>query len=360
MQQNLAQLQQKIAETWNLLDLSSTKARILEIESEMNQADFWAHQEQAAKRAQELKDLQQEVEQWEQIQQEVNDALEMLPLAEDDAEMRTELEIKAEELQKRFEELEFYILLHGDYDANDAIVSFHAGAGGVDAQDWAEMLLRMITRFCEKEGWKVDVLELSRGQEAGVKSALLQVHGRYAYGYLQSEHGTHRLVRISPFDAEGMRHTSFANIEVVPDLGDVAEVEIDENDLRIDVFRAGGNGGQSVNTTDSAVRIVHEPTGITVTCQNEKSQHQNKATALNILKARLHQKYMEEQEAERAKLRGEYSSAEWGNQIRSYVLHPYKMVKDVRNGYESKQPDDVLDGELKPFMEAYLRWKKGQ
>lgn len=360
MQQTLEELQQKISQTWELLDLDQTKARISEIEAEMNQPSFWDDQEHATRLAQELKDLQGEVQRWEDIQQEVTDALEIIPLVEEDVDMRKELEEKTQELQNRFEELEFYILLHGEYDANDAIVSFHAGAGGVDAQDWAEMLLRMITRFCEKSGWKVDVLELSRGQEAGVKSALLKVRGRYAYGYLQSEHGTHRLVRISPFDAEGMRHTSFANIEVVPDLGDIAEVEIDENDLRIDVFRAGGHGGQSVNTTDSAVRIVHVPTGITVTCQNEKSQHQNKAAALAVLKARLHQKNVQEQEEERAKLRGEYHSAEWGNQIRSYVLHPYKMVKDLRSEHESKQPDDVLDGELRPFMEAYLRWKKGR
>lgn len=360
MDSKLLELQQKIRKTWKLLDLDSTKARISVIEAQMNEPNFWNNQEHATALSQELKDLQSEVERWEQIQQEVSDALEMIPLAQEDAEMKKMVVEKTDELTERFEELEFYILLHGEYDANDAIVAFHAGAGGVDAQDWCEMLLRMISRFAEKEGWKVDVLEYSRGGEAGLKSALLKITGRYAYGYLQSEHGTHRLVRISPFDAEGMRHTSFANIEVVPDLGDIAEVEIDENDLRIDVFRAGGHGGQSVNTTDSAVRIVHEPTGITVTCQNEKSQHQNKAAALAVLKARLHQKHVQEQEAERAKLRGEHKSAEWGNQIRSYVLHPYKMVKDLRSEHESKQPDDVLDGDLKPFMESYLRWKKAE
>ncbi|PIW36840.1 MAG: peptide chain release factor 2 [Candidatus Kerfeldbacteria bacterium CG15_BIG_FIL_POST_REV_8_21_14_020_45_12] len=358
----LIELKDKINQTWDLLKLDDTRQQVLDLEALSSDPDFWNDQEKAASISRQLTELQNELATWEQIRQEVIDAIDIGQLAEAEGDSAVEKEVlaKIEELSARFADLEFYILLSEPHDASDAIVAVHAGAGGDDAQDWAEMLLRMVMRFCEKRNWKVDVLEQSRGGEAGIKSALLRISGRYAYGYLKSEHGTHRLVRISPFDSEGMRHTSFANIEVIPDLGEVDEIELDESELRIDVFRSGGNGGQSVNTTDSAVRIVHIPTGITVVCQNEKSQHQNKASAFKILKSRLHQKYEEEKEAERKKLRGEYHSAEWGNQIRSYVLHPYKMVKDHRTNFEVKNPDAVLDGELSGFMEAYLRWLKEQ
>jgi peptide chain release factor 2 len=354
----LQDLQKKITGTWELLKLDDTRAQVARLQAHMQEPDFWNDNQKAQAVSQELSGLTEELDRWEGIQTEVNDALELLELAqaEDDTETLNDIATKAVELKKRFAELEFFVLLSDEHDTRDAIVTFHAGAGGADAQDWAQMLYRMITRYCEKQGWTVNALELSSGQEAGIKSALIEVSGRYAYGHLKSEHGTHRLVRISPFDAEGMRHTSFANIEVIPDLGDIAEVEINESELRIDVFRSGGNGGQSVNTTDSAVRIVHEPTGITAVCQNGKSQHQNKDAAMKILKSRLMQKYLEEQEAEKAKLRGEYQSAEWGNQIRSYVLHPYKMVKDHRTKHEDKNPDSVLDGDLQPFAESYLRW----
>lgn len=356
----LQQLAQKIDDTWKLLKLDNTRTRIHELEGEVQSPDFWNDQERARKLSQELNELQEELATWEGIRSEVQDSIDLAEIAtqENDAAMQKEIVEKAEKLSARYEELEFFVLLNGEYDTSDAIVMIHAGAGGVDAQDWTEILLRMVTRFCEQRGWKVDVLDMSRGGEAGVKSVTLHVSGRYAYGYLQSENGVHRLVRISPFDAEGMRHTSFARMEVIPDLGDVAEIEIKEEDLRIDVFRSGGNGGQSVNTTDSAVRIVHIPTNITVTCQNEKSQHQNKASAMSILKSKLLTKQIEEQEAEKRRLRGETASAEWGNQIRSYVLHPYKMVKDHRTNHESKNPDTVLDGDLEPFMEEYLRWKQ--
>jgi len=222
------------------------------------------------------------------------------------------------------------------------------------------MLLRMITRFAEQREWTIKILSMSRGAEAGIKSATLQIEGRYAYGYLKSEHGVHRLVRISPFDAEKMRHTSFALIEVLPELDESVEVAIDPKDLRVDTYMAGGHGGQSVNTTYSAVRIVHEPTGITVTCQNERSQKQNREMAMRILKSKLHQLEMAKQAEKKAELRGDYASAEWGNQIRSYVLHPYKLVKDHRTSFESTEPDKVLDGQIEPFMEAYLRWRKAE
>src|SRR3989339_1391744 len=332
----LKQLQKKVFETWKLLHLDETQKRIVELEKETAIAGFWNNQKHAKKITQELNDLQKEYNTWQVFRTEVHDTIEFAVMAakEHDPILQQDIEKKIIEFQKRFQELEFYILLSGPYDANNAIVSIHAGAGGVDAQDWAQMLQRMLLRFCEQRGWYVTVYDLSRGGEAGIKSTTFHVQGRHAYGYLQSENGIHRLVRISPFDAEKMRHTSFASVEVIPDLGDMLDVDIKDEDVRIDVFRSGGHGGQSVNTTDSAVRIVHLSTGITVTCQNEKSQHQNKASAMSILKSKLAKKYADERDAEERKLRGEHTSAEWGNQIRSYVLHPYKMVKDHRTNYE--------------------------
>lgn len=237
-------------------------------------------------------------------------------------------------------------------------MSIHAGSGGTEAQDWVEMLLRMYLRYFENKNWQVVILEEVRGQEAGYKSVLLKVEGDFAYGYLKSEHGTHRLVRISPFDAEKMRHTSFALVEVIPELEESETLEIDPKDLRIDTFMSGGHGGQSVNTTYSAVRIVHLPTNISVSCQNERSQQQNKENALKILKSKLQKIKDDEEELEKQKLRGEYKSPEWGNQIRSYVLHPYHLVKDLRTEYETTDDVGVLNGDLDQFVEAYLRWIK--
>jgi len=250
--------------------------------------------------------------------------------------------------------LEKEALFSGEYDGHDAVLSIHAGAGGTEAQDWAAMLLRMLTRFAEKKGWTVTLLDQTVGEEAGIKSATLEVSGYNAYGHLKSEAGVHRLVRISPFDADKARHTSFALVEVVPDLGEAAPVEIDDKDLRIDVYRSSGHGGQSVNTTDSAVRITHLPTGIVVAVQNERSQLQNKAKALQILKSKLYQKQLASQVAQVSELKGEHRSAEWGNQIRSYVLQPYQQVKDHRTGFTSTDPQGVLSGELDNFIEAYL------
>ena len=353
-------LKEKIAETWKLLDLDQAKIQIKGLEIETSQPDFWVDQEKAKEVSQKLAETQEEVNNWESLKREVDDLLEIASLDKIDKEvdLRQEAEDKLAELEKKFAELEFFVLFDQPYDKENAVLAIHAGAGGVDAQDWTEMLLRMIARFCEGQGFKVNMLDQSKGGEAGIKSVFLEIIGRYAYGYLKSENGVHRLVRISPFDAEKMRHTSFALIEVIPELEEVKEVELNEEDLRIDVFKSSGKGGQGVNTTDSAVRITHLPTGITVSCQNERSQHQNKETAVKVLKSKLHQYYQTEAEEEKQRLRGEFTEAAWGNQIRSYVLHPYKMVKDHRTDYETSDVDSVLDGELQTFIEEYLKWLK--
>lgn len=353
----LVDLKNKIIETLRVLDIPAKRAEMVDLEVRMQEPDFWAQPEKASGVARNFEALKDEVEGWEKLQQNVN---ELLHLSEElssnpDAEMSAEVAKQTTELEKEFAQREFFILFSGKHDSKNAIVSFHAGSGGTEAQDWTEMLVRMITRFAENKGLKAELLEETRGGEAGLKSALFRISGRYAYGQLQSEHGTHRLVRISPFDAEQMRHTSFSLIEVVPEIESVDAV-LDMKDLRIDVFMAGGKGGQSVNTTYSAVRIVHVPTGVTVQCQNERSQQQNKEMALKVLAGKL-QKMQEEKEAnERAALRGEFKSPEWGSQIRSYVLHPYHMVKDLRTRYETADTDAVLNGELDAFVEAYLRW----
>lgn len=322
----------------------------------MTAPDFWQKPE-AVRTTQQLSELQEEVMSWAELQKQVE---ELKQLAEEDAadasvSLRPEIEAKLKELEDEFTKKEFALMFSGAHDSANAILAIHAGAGGTDAQDWAEILLRMYLRFCEKQGWRVRVLDESRGGEAGIKSATLEVRGQYAYGYLKSENGVHRLVRISPFDAEKMRHTSFALVEVVPEIAEAESVEIDPKDIRVDTYLSSGHGGQSVQTTYSAVRIVHEPTKITVTCQNERSQQQNRETAMKILQAKLFHLQEQEREKERLKLRGEYHEAAWGNQIRSYVLHPYRMVKDHRTEFETGDTEAVLDGELKGFIEAYLR-----
>lgn len=316
--------------------------------------DFWNDQEQAQRVSKQAAGLRSEIETWKALQGQVVDVIELASL-EDDS-MKDELKAKLASLEAEFSQLEFATLFAGKHDKEPAIVSIHAGSGGTEAQDWTAMLLRMFVRFAESKEWDVQVLNESRAEDVGLKSVTIRVSGRYAYGYLKSEHGVHRLVRISPFDAEKMRHTTFALVEVIPEMEDVGDVEIDEKDLRIDTFMSSGKGGQSVNTTYSAVRIVHLPTKTSVSCQNERSQQQNKETAMKILRSKLQQMAEQEQEKKKAQLRGDYQSAEWGNQIRSYVLHPYKMVKDHRTTHETSDAEAVLDGALEPFMEAYLRW----
>lgn len=298
------------------------------------------------------------VDQWEKITKEVNDNLDLAKEAqlEDDKSIEKELTKDTGRLNKQFEKLEFLVLFSQNYDSSDAILSIHAGTGGVEAQDWAAMLLRMYLRYIEKKGFRSKIIDQSKGQEAGIKSIIIEVSGPYVYGNLKSEAGVHRLVRISPFDAEKMRHTSFALVEVMPVLTQDNEIEIKESDLKIETMKSTGPGGQGVNTTDSAVRITHIPTEITVKSQSERSQFQNKKIALKLLQAKLAKLQDAAQGKELAKIRGEVLSAEWGNQIRSYVLQPYKMVKDHRTNFESKEPGKILDGGLDGFIESYLRY----
>jgi len=350
-------LKTKLEEAWRLLALDTVAAEIKALEAETSAPDFWSDQERAKRESQKLASLRHEYEQWNGLKQELIDAQEILKIAvaEKDEAVKKDAEATLEKLEKHYLDLEFTLLFSGAYDEKNAIVSIHAGAGGTDAQDWAEMLMRMLFRYAERKDWSVKLLDESRGGEAGIKSATFEVTGRHAYGHLKSEHGVHRLVRQSPFNSDALRQTSFALVEVVPEIDEDIDVDIKPDDLRIDTFMSGGKGGQSVNTTYSAVRIVHLPTKITVSCQNERSQTQNKEMAMKILKSKLLKLKEEELLKEKQKLRGEYQSAEWGNQIRSYVLHPYHLVKDHRTGVETADTDAVLGGDLDRFVEGYLR-----
>lgn len=324
----------------------------------MESADFWKDNGRARKISEEHASLTREIEEWKKLFADIESLKVFIEDAGDDTSMREELEKEVVVLEERFAKEEFQVLFSGKYDTNDCIVAFHAGTGGTEAMDWAEMLLRMILRFAESKGFRARIVDTSHGGEAGIKSAVVAIQGRFAYGHLRSEAGVHRLVRISPFDAEKMRHTSFALIEVLPDLGDVAEIPIDPKDIRIDTYLSSGHGGQSVQTTYSAIRITHLATGIVVTCQNERSQQQNKETAMRILRSKLFLLEEAKRQEEKQKIRGAYTSADWGNQIRSYVLQPYRMVKDHRDGHETGDTDAVLNGELMPFVEAFLRWEQ--
>ncbi len=301
--------------------------------------------------------LQSEVDGWQVLNQRIADALELAQL--DDEALFTELDKETTAIEEQIDDLEFEAMLSGSYDRGNALLAIHAGAGGTDSQDWAEMLQRMYLRWCENHNYETEVLDLTPGEEAGIKSITISVDGQFAYGYLRPEKGVHRLVRLSPFDAAHRRHTSFALVEVLPQIEDDAEVQIDSSDLRIDTYRSAGAGGQNVQKNDTAVRITHLPTGIVVTCQNERSQAQNRENAMRVLRARLYDIRQEQLEEKIAELRGDYIKAEWGSQIRSYVLHPYQMVKDHRTEYEVGNAQSVLNGALDGFIEAYLRQQMG-
>lgn len=322
----------------------------------MSEPDFWSDSQQAQKTSQQVARLKEAVGRWSEMQSQVEDVETLLEMAEEEEDESLYGEIRSEldDLEKKLEQLEFEIMLSGEHDRNGAILEIHSGAGGTDAQDWAEMLLRMYLRWCENKGYQTQSLDLIPGEEAGIKSTTVMVTGDYAYGYLRAEVGIHRLVRLSPFDAGHRRHTSFASVFVYPDIEDEVEIEISDSDLRIDTFRSGGPGGQHVNVTDSAVRITHLPTGIVVQCQNERSQHRNRDLAMKVLRARLYEYEMEKKAEEMAKLHDGKRDIAFGSQIRSYVLHPYRMVKDLRTGVEVGDVDRVMDGDLDGFIEAWL------
>lgn len=303
-----------------------------------------------------LASLREEVQELEKLQQRINDLLDLAQM--EDESLLPEIEQEADDLRKILEQKELNTLLSGPYDQGNALLAIHAGAGGTDSQDWAAMLQRMYLRWAERSGYETEILDMTEGEEAGIKSVTIAVDGKYAYGYLKSEKGVHRLVRLSPFDAAHRRHTSFALVEVLPEIEDDEEIVINPEDVRIDIFKSSGAGGQNVQKNATAVRLLHLPTGIIVTCQNERSQTQNRENAFRVLRARLAALRQEQQEKELEALRGEYQKAEWGSQIRSYVLHPYQLVKDHRTDYETGNTQAVLDGELDGFIEAFLRWKR--
>jgi peptide chain release factor 2 len=309
----------------------------------------------------ELADLRSELEPWQTLRRKLEEAVGLLDLVagEADEEIVAEVAATLPALGRQLDKLEFQLLLSGPYDRANAILAIHAGAGGTDAQDWAQILLRMYLRWAEGRGFKTETYDLSPGEEAGLKSVTIEIAGPYAFGYLKSERGVHRLVRQSPFDAGRRRHTSFALVEVLPDVENEARVRVNPEDVKFDAYRSGGPGGQNVNKVSSAVRLTHVPSGIVVTCQTERSQLQNRETAMRILEAKLLEIEAERREAERLRLRGQHVEAGWGNQIRSYVVHPYNMVKDLRSGFESTDPVSVMDGDLDGFMDAYLRWSVG-
>ncbi len=355
----IEELRMRIVRTSELLEIDKRRSWAEGLKREMSRPDFWSDQAEAVRTSKEAEEIEKEVVEWDSLAMRVRELEEFVALADREAgEDGTIEEDAAREygrLKAEFERLEFYVLMSGKYDRSGAILSVHAGTGGVDAQDWAEILERMFLRYAEKKRWRAEIFDRTAGAEAGLKSASMRISGAWAYGHLKSENGVHRLVRISPFDAEAMRHTSFALVEVVPELPEAAEIEVREDDVRVDVFRSSGPGGQSVNTTDSAVRLVHKPTGIVVVCQNERSQHQNKENAFKILKAKLFAREEEARRAEELALKGGAQKAEWGKQIRSYVMQPYQLVKDHRTEYETSDINAVLGGSLDGFVEAYLR-----
>jgi len=317
---------------------------------------FWDDAENAQRFLKERTALGKLVENWDRLHRQEEDIRVLIELGDEAGDEETLAEVKRlnEDLEKGVSAAEFQKMLSGPHDRSSCFVSINAGAGGTESQDWAEMLLRMYLRYCERKGWRTEITDYQAGEEAGVKGVTFSVTGEYAYGYLKAEAGIHRLVRISPFDSNARRHTSFASLFVFPEIEDDVEVKISDSDLRVDTYRSSGAGGQHVNTTDSAIRITHIPTGIVVACQTERSQHLNRATAMRVLRAKLYERELEEREARAAEISGEKKEIGWGSQIRSYVLHPYKMVKDLRTGIETGNPDAVLDGDLEEFVVAYL------
>ncbi|WP_425604254.1 peptide chain release factor 2 [Desulfurobacterium pacificum] len=360
LKQSLSTLKDRYNEIGGIFDVEGMKNRLKEIEEEMSSSDFWNDQKKAQSISQERNRIEQELSQISELERKLEDAEVLLEMAEeepDDNSLVEEAENLLSSVEKSLDKLEIKTVLSGEFDKNNAIVTIHAGAGGTESCDWAEMLMRMYLRWAERKGFETEILDYQENEEAGIKSATILVKGPYAYGLLRAEHGTHRLVRISPFDSNARRHTSFCGVIVVPEIEDEIDIEIKDEDIRVDTYRASGAGGQHVNKTDSAVRITHIPTGIVVTCQSERSQIQNRQRAMKILKARLYELEMRKREEKIAQARGEHKTIAWGNQIRSYVFHPYQMVKDHRTGVETSNVNAVMDGDIDLFIESYLKQK---
>jgi peptide chain release factor 2 len=347
--------------SWRVFDIPNLEAQVASLEERSAAPGFWDEPQAAQDVMKRASSMRNSAETWRGIEKQVADLLDLVDLAEgeSDAAIAADIDRDTGALETRTDDLEFELTFSGPYDDRNAIVAIHAGAGGTESQDWAEMLLRMYLRWCERRGFAAEIIDHTPGEEAGIKSATIEVTGAHAYGYLKSERGVHRLVRLSPFDSENRRHTSFALVEALPEATDAAEVKINPDDLRVDVYRASGHGGQNVQKNSTAIRITHIPSGIVVTCQNERSQHRNRESAMRVLEARLIERELKKHEEERAKIKGEHVSAGWSNQIRSYVLHPYKMVKDHRTGYETSDANLVLDGDLDEAIKAYLKTTVG-
>ena len=359
-QRNLLELSKDVHELYGAVDVDSLHKKLTELENESQRDDFWQNKERFAEVNQEISRLRRKVDPWLAMKSDIEEITELMEMAisEGDESVLNEICDSIDELTTRFEELETRELLAGEDDEKNAFISIHPGAGGTESQDWASMLFRMYYRWAEKNGFSIDVFDYTPGEEAGIKSSTMLIKGEYAYGLLKGEMGVHRLVRISPFDANKRRHTSFASVEAMPEIDEDIEVDIDESDLRIDTYRSSGAGGQHVNKTESAVRITHMPSGIVVQCQNERSQHKNKAFAMKVLKAKLHELEKSQQEEKIQGKMGEKKDISWGNQIRSYVFQPYTMVKDHRTSEETGNVEAVFDGEIERFVHAYLKMKK--
>ena len=345
-------LQDELDKAWQRLQIDKLAQQLKDLQEQSQQPNFWQDSSRAQDVMQQISKLETRIKPWQDLKNKLQETTDLIKL--NDNSLQSELSQQLNQIEQQYNELKEDLKFNGPYDDHDAILTLSAGAGGTDAQDWTQMLFRMYVRWAENNRYKVTTVDESSGEEAGLKSATIEINGPFAYGKLQGEHGVHRLVRLSPFNSDNLRQTSFAKVEVLPKLDQPDDLIIEDKDLKVDVYRSGGHGGQSVNTTDSAVRVTHLPTGLTVAIQNERSQLQNKETALTILRSRLAQLQLEQHAVRLDQLKGPNQSAEWGNQIRSYVLHPYKQVKDLRTKYETSDPDKVLDGDLDPLINAYL------
>ncbi len=357
---NYRDINPRLLNCGGFFDVDFKVKRLQELESAVQNPEVWNNHAEMQKINQEKSILERSVEQYNKITTQIDDTLVLLEMAEDEADDGTFLEVKNElsSLEDALDDLELKSFLSGESDANSTYLSVNSGAGGTEACDWAQMLFRMYTRYGDRQGFKVDVLSMTEGEGAGIKSVTLHIQGPYAFGHLKAENGVHRLVRISPFDSNARRHTSFASVFVWPEVNDDVDIDIKEEDVRVDTYRASGAGGQHINTTDSAVRMTHTPTGTVVQCQNQRSQHANRDTAMKMLKSALYELEMEKRNRERDEMNAEKKANEWGSQIRSYVLHPYKMVKDHRTDMENGNPDSVLDGNISKFIESFLKSQK--